>query len=94
MKGIRFILEFENVDYTTISKDLKKDLTQFSEENGFEFGYYEDNSLYFEGELLKNTRTEVRSCYTSVKKQIRNILKYYDKNIKLLEKIAISFTRL
>ena len=93
-KGIRFSLGFENLDYDKMDAKLKEDLIAFSNEYGLEFGAYEDNTLYMDGEIVKNTRQEAKSKYTSVKKELRNLLKKYDKSIKLIEELSIFFTRL
>lgn len=93
MKGISFLLGFENIDYNTISEKLKKELAIYSEENSFEFGAYEDNELYLEGDVIKETRKEARAEYTKIKKQIKKILRNNDKNINLIENETIGITR-
>lgn len=93
-KGIRFSLGFENLDYDKMDQQLKEALVVFSQENDLEFGFYEDHTLYMDGEVIEETRKEARAIYTSIKKELRNLLKQHDKNIKLTESMVITFTRL
>lgn len=93
-KGIRFSLGFENLDYDKMHAKLKEDLVDFSQKNDLEFGLYEDHTLYMDGEVIEETRKEARAEFTSIKKELRNLLKQHDKTIKLTENMTITFTRI
>lgn len=93
-KGIRFSLGFENLDYDKMDQQLKEVLIAFSQEHDLEFGLYEDHTLYMDGEIIKNTKQEAKSAYISIKKELKKLLKQYDKTIKLIEETPHFFTRL
>lgn len=93
-KGIRFSLGFENLNYDKMDAKLKEDLIAFSQDCDLEFGIYEDHTLYMDGEVIEETRKEARAEFTSIKKELRKLLKQHDKTIKLTENMTITFTRL
>ena len=93
-QGIRFSLGFENLKYDKMYAKLKEDLISFSQDYDLEFGVYEDHILYIDGEVIKETRKEVKAEFTSIKKELRKLLKQQDKTIRLTENMTITFNRI